>query len=188
MMETSIAELKGSILRGVLRDTKEFVRGGIPRVMEELSPEIREATFGQNIFHGMWYPYAAFAALLEAYGKAAGAAGPSTYHQLGMRMADRDFNTLLKAFAMVSGPARLADVPRKVWVQRFRGAGTANSEPGDTSFRFTISGFPDIHPMHCELLTGYGLASGRNKTSAFTNKHDRCVHRGDQHCSWLSRW
>lgn len=187
-MELSTVELKGSILRGVLRDAKESVRGGIPRVMEALPPEIREVDFGRNIFHGMWYPYTAFAALLDGYGRAMGAAGPSVFQQLGMRMAERDFTTLLKAFAMVSGPARLADVPRKIWVQRFRGAGTASSEPGDRSFRFTISDFPGIHPKHCELLTGYGLASGRNKTSAFTNTHDRCVHRGDRDCSYLSRW
>ena len=103
-------------------------------------------------------------------------------------MAQRDFTTLFKAYALISSPQRLADVPRKIWVQRFRNAGTADSEPGDRSFRFTISGFPGIHPMQCEILTGYGLTVGRQKTTSFTNVHDRCVHRGGVDCSWRSTW
>ena len=35
---------------------------------------------------------------------------------------------------------------------------------------------------------GYGLATGRQKTSNFSSVHDRCVHRGNLDCSWLSEW
>ncbi|HSM51068.1 MAG TPA: hypothetical protein VLA75_06680, partial [Thermoanaerobaculia bacterium] len=178
----------GSILRGVFRDAKESIPGGITRLMEGVPSGIRGAHFSSNIIHGMWYPYEAFAALLDALSRAPAHGRPEAFRQLGERMAERDLTTLLRVYAMITSPTRLAEVPRKIWEQRFRGAGVAASEVGEMSFRFTISGFPGIHPLHCELLTGYGLATGRRSTRTFDNVHDRCVHRGDRECSFLSRW
>ncbi len=186
-MTPTDAELKGAVLRGVLRDAKELP-GGIDGLLQKVPADDRDTYFASNIIHGSWYSYRAFAALLDAYAKLPGHGGAAAFRRLGERMAQRDFTTMLKAYALISSPARLADVPRKVWVQRFRSAGTAGSEPGDRRFRFTISGFPDIHPMQCEILTGYGLAVGRQKMKSFANQHDRCVHRGDADCSWLSTW
>ncbi len=103
-------------------------------------------------------------------------------------MAERDFTTLLEPSALVASPARLAAVPVRIWEQRFRNAGVARSERGDNNFRFTIEGFPEMHRMLCETLTGYGEAVGRNKVSSSTNTHDQCVHRGDKVCSWLTTW
>jgi len=42
--------------------------------------------------------------------------------------------------------------------------------------------------MQCEILTGYGGTVGRQKDERFTTVHDRCIHRGDPHCSWNSTW
>ena len=39
-----------------------------------------------------------------------------------------------------------------------------------------------------ELRTGDGLAIGLDKSKSFTNVHDRCVHKGDKECSFLSTW
>ncbi len=186
-MTITDAELKGSVLRGVLRDAKELP-GGVPRLMERVPEEVRKAYFAHNIIHGSWYSYRAFAALLDAYSTMPGHGSAASFKRMGERLAERDFTTLFKAYAMVSSPQRLADIPRKIWVQRFRNAGTAESEPGDRNFRFTIVGFPDIHPMQCEALSGYGQAVGRRKTASFTTVHDRCVHQGGHECSWLSTW
>ncbi len=186
-MNATLAELKGSILRGVLRDAKETT-GGIPGLMEKMPAEHRKEYFAFKIYHGSWYSYVAFTALLDAFSGVPGQRGAIAFQELGKRMAIRDFTTLFKAYALVSTPTRLAGVPRKIWLQRFRNAGTASSTPGDRNFRFTIAGFPDMHPMQCQILTGYGLAVGRQKTKTFANSHDRCVHRGDKDCSWLSTW
>ena len=183
-----IAELKGTILRGVLRDAKENLPGGIDRLMQGVAPTIVETCFATNIIHGSWYSYEAFAALLEAYSKAPGFSGPDAFVNLGKRLAERDLTSLLKVYAMVASPVRLADVPQKVWTQRFRNAGSGSTEKGESSFRFTITGFPDIHRLHCELLTGYGLDTGLRKSKSFATVHDRCVHKGDAACSFLSSW
>ncbi len=186
-METTDAELKGSVLRGLLRDAKELP-GGIPALMQKVPEEDRKAYFQHNIIHGSWYSYRAFAALLDAYSALPGHGSPTAFRRTGERMAERDFTTLFKAYAIISSPQRLADVPRRIWVQRFRNAGAAESEPTERSFRFTVAGFSGIHPMQCEILTGYGQAVGRRKTGSFTTVHDRCVHQGGRECSWLSTW
>ena len=183
-----MAELKGTILRGMLRDAKENFPGGIDQLMQGVDPAIVETHFATNIIHGSWYPYEAFAALLEAYSKAPGFAGPNAFVDLGKRMAERDLTSLLKVYAMVASPLRLAEVPQKVWSQRFRNAGTCRTEKEETSFRFTITGFPGIHRLHCQLLTGYGLDTGLRKAKSFATVHDRCVHKGDSVCSFLSTW
>jgi hypothetical protein len=183
-----MAELKGSILRGVFRDAKESIPGGIARLMEGVPPEIRKAHLSSNIIHGMWYPYEAFSALLDAFARAPGHSRPEAFRQLGARMAERDMTGLLRVYAMVTSPVRLAEVPRKIWEQRFRGAGSGSNEAGERSFRFTISGFPEIHPMHCQVLIGYAVATGRRNTKSFDTVHDRCVHRDDSTCSFLSSW
>lgn len=183
-----MAELKGSILRGMFRDAKEVLPGGVDRLMQGVDPTTKETHFATNIIHGSWYPYEAFAALLEAYSKVPGFAGRDAFTSLGKRMAERDLTGLLKVYAMVASPARLADVPQKVWMQRFRNAGSASVESGESSFRFTITGFPGIDRLHCELLTGYGLATGLRKSKSFATVHDRCVHKGNSACSFLSTW
>jgi hypothetical protein len=183
-----MAELKGTILRGVFRDAKENLPGGIERLMQGVAPTITEAHFASNIIHGSWYPYEAFAALLEAYSEVPGFASPNAFVNLGKRMAERDISSLLKVYATVASPLRLAEVPQKVWAQRFRNAGTGRTEKGESNFRFTITGFPGIHRLHCELLTGYGLNTGLRKSKSFATVHDRCVHKGDSVCSFLSTW
>lgn len=186
-MSDPAAEFKGAVLLGLFRDAKSLP-GGIPSLLEKIPDDLRATHFGSSIVHGAWYRYQALAALLDAYARISPQGGGAVFRQLGARMAERDFTTLLKIYAMVATPTRLADVPRQIWVQRFRNAGVATSETGDRCFRFTITGFPGIHPMQCEILSGYGQAVGRRKTASFTTVHDRCTHRGDRDCSWNSTW
>ena len=186
-MSDSSAEIKGAVLLGVMRDAKTL-EGGIPSLLEKMPADARATYFSASIVHGKWYSHAALAALLDAYSRVLEQGGGANFREVGAGMAERDFTTLLKIYAMVATPARLADVPRQIWLQRFRNAGVATSEAGDHAFRFTITGFPGIHPKQCEILTGYGGAVGRRKTASFTTVHDRCVHRGDRDCSWSSTW
>lgn len=186
-MAATKPQTKGSVLRGVLRDAKEQP-GGIPAVLDRVSDDDREAFFGKNILHSLWYPYEALSVLLDAYALVLGGHKAMAFRELGARMAERDFTTLLKAYALISTPTRLAGAPARIWSQRFRNAGEACAEPGDRCFRFTIEGFPEMHPLLCEILTGYGLTVGRQKTASFTNTHDRCISRGDACCSWMSTW
>lgn len=186
-MSQGTAEVKGAVLRGVLRDAKD-TPGGIPALLEKMPEATRQRFFKTNILHGLWYSYEALAALLDAYERIPSNASASAARALGARMAERDFTTLLKVYALVASPLRLAGVPVKIWEQRFRNAGTSKSEPSDGRFRFTVLGFPWMHPMLCEILTGYGQAVGRRRTATFKTVHDRCVHRGHTECSWLSTW
>ncbi|GEM_PF-6066984 len=181
------AEVKGAALLGLLSEAKTLP-GGIASLLELIPAGVRTTYFASSIVHGKWYSYEALAALLDAYSKIPGHSGEAGFRELGVRMSERDFTTLLKIYAMVATPTRLADAPRQIWLQRFRNAGVATSEPGDHSFRFGIAGFPGIHPMQCQILTGYGGAVGRRRTATFTTVHDRCVHRGDRDCSWNSTW
>lgn len=182
------AEVKGAVLRGILKDVKEKSPGGIPNLMDALPEDIRTAHFEAPVLHGSWFPYRALGALLEAYSGLIAPNQPQIFREVGRRTAERDVNTLLKVYAAVSSPIRFADATATVWGQRFRYVGTNSVEKGDRSFRFTISGFPGIHPLHCELLTGYGQSTGLRAAKTFHAVHDRCVHRADGECSFLSRW
>jgi hypothetical protein len=73
-------------------------------------------------------------------------------------------------------------------MQRFRNAGSGVVEKGERSFRFTITDFPQIHPLHCGMLTGNGQTTGKRSVKTFSTSHDHCVHRGDRDCSFLSEW
>jgi hypothetical protein len=181
-------ELKGPVLRGVLRDAKEMLAGGAAQLVAALPREVRQAHFGQNVLPGGWYPYETLSILLDTYSRLLAPGRPEAIQEVGARSAGRDLNTLLKAWSLVSSPSRIADMPAMIWRQRFRNAGEAASEKGDSSFRFTIAGFPGIHPLHCEMLTGYGRAWGRQWAKRFENTHDRCVHRGGADCSFFSSW
>lgn len=156
--------------------------------MRTLPDDVREAQFGTRILHGSWYPYSMLAVLLRAYLELLGPGQPQLIREVGARSAQRDLNTLLKAWSVISSPSRVAEMPAVIWRQRFRNAGVAEAEKGESSFRFTIAGFPEISPLHCEMLSGYGLAWGRVWTKEFSSVHDRCVHRGNADCSFLSRW
>lgn len=183
------AKVKGVVLRGVLRDVKEVAPGGIPRFMEALPPAIRSADFSHNIVHGMWCRYEAFAALLETYLAQVGFGRASAVVDLGRRAAERDLGTLLKIYAAVSSPHRVGGHAASVWNQRFQGCGTMTvPDKGERSFRLTLTGFRAIHPLNCEFLTGYGAGAGRTWVASFKVVHDRCVHRGQVDCSWLSTW
>ena len=187
-MNSPRAELKGPVLRGVLRDAKETLTGGAAALVRALPRDIREAHFGESILQGAWYPYEALGALLETHLRLLDPGRPQAMQEVGARSAGRDLNTLLKAWSLVSSPSRIADMPALIWRQRFRNAGLASSEKGESSFRFTIADFPGIHPLHCEMLTGYGRAWGRQWAKSFENSHDRCVHRGASECSFFSSW
>jgi len=182
------AEVKGAVLRGILRDAKEHCPGGVPRLVDALPEDIRSSPFGAPILHSSWYPYRALGMLLETYSRLIAPHNPRVFRQVGLRTAELDVTTLLKVYAAISSPMRFADASARVWEQRFRNAGTSDVEKGDDSFRFSIRGFAEIHPLHCELLTGYGQSTGLRAAKTFTVVHDRCVHRGDSHCSFLSRW
>ncbi len=183
------AKVKGVVLRGVLRDVKELAPGGIPRFMEALPATVRTADFSRNIVHGMWCRYEAFAALLETYLAQVGFGRASAVVDLGRRAAERDLGTLLKIYAAVSSPHRVGSHAAAVWNQRFQNAGAmAFEEKEERSYRLTLSGFRAIHPLNCEFLTGYGAGAGRTWVASYTVVHDRCVHRGQANCSWLSTW
>lgn len=185
---STLPEAKGPVLLGLLQDSKETLAGGTSELVSALPEEIRASSFESKVRHASWYPYAALAGLLDTYSGLLAPGRPAAFEDVGARSAARDLNTLLKAWALISSPARIADMPAMIWNQRFRHAGKASTEKGESWFRFTISGFPGIHPLHCRMLTGYGDSWGKRWTSSFVNSHDRCVHRGDADCSFVSRW
>jgi len=183
---STAVEVKGVALRGVLKDAKEH--GGVARLMDAIPAEARRRYFGETILHSVWYPYAAFASVLEAYDATSGRGSVSALRELGARTAARDQSSLLRVFALFTTPQRVADAGCTVWEQRFRGTGKMTvSDRIDRGWRLNIA-FTGIHPLHCEFLTGYGLASGKRWVESFSVQHDRCVHRGAADCSFHAHW
>ena len=183
-----MAEVRGAVLRGILKDAKHSYAGGARGLVQSLPEDVRNDYFRSPIAAGGFYPYEVFATLIETYADLISPGQPKVMQEVGARTAQFDFNTLTKAYAALSSPIRIADMPSRLWAQRFKDAGSAASEKGETHFRFTIYEFPQIHRLHCEILTGYGRFSGEQFNKNFTNTHDRCVHRGDPDCSFLAKW
>jgi hypothetical protein len=184
-----MAEVKGVVLRGVLRDVKENHPGGIPPFLDRLSEDVRQAHFGSAVLHGRWYPYEVFGTLLEVFSERVGRGNRQSTVDLGSRSAERDLGTILKAYAFMTSPHKVGDHSRTVWSQRFRDAGEITVvDKTDNGFRLELTSFPTVHPLHCHFLIGYGIGAGHRWKSSFEVTHDRCVHRGDPLCAFSARW
>ena len=183
-----MAQIKGTALRGLLKHAKEGGHpGGIAGLLGELPPAAR-AVFDQRILASGWYPYGAYASLLDVL--AARARDRNAFlHQLGRLLAEQDAGATFKIVALFASVETMLQRSSLFWT---RHCDTGTFETIDVqkgSGAGVLRNFPDVSPLHCTLLTGWieSMAETAGSTRATAEKV-QCVHRGDAWCEYRGVW
>jgi hypothetical protein len=183
-----MAQIKGTALRGLLKHAKEGGHpGGIAGLLDELPPAAREV-FDRRILASGWYPYLAYAELLNALTARASDRG-AFLHQLGRQLAKQDAGTTFKVVALFASVETMLQRSSLFWT---RHCDTGTFETIDVqkgSGAGVLRDFPDVSPLHCTLLGGWieSMAETAGASKATTEKV-RCVHRGDAWCEYRGSW
>lgn len=184
-----MAQIKGFAIRGLLKYVKQSdLTGGIQGVLAHLPADARPS-FESAIDEKEWYPYEAYAGLLQAVDRAMGGGNDAHYRRLGLFAADQDVNTLFKIIAAFSSVEKLLQRSVVIW-RRYCDTGnfvTADvSREGGTGI---LRDIPEVAPEHCRMLLGWveGMALAAGAKSVTVEK-TRCVHRGDPHCEYQGTW
>lgn len=184
-----MTQIKGFAIRGLLKYIKESDHpGGIPAVLARLPPDARPS-FEEPIDTRRWYPYAAYAGLLQAVELALGAGDPDHHRKLGLYAAEQDVNTLFKIIAVFSSVEKLLQRSVVIWRRYCDTGAFVTQDVTATSGTGILRDVPDVAPQHCAMLLGWveGMAKAAGAKSVTVEKV-KCVHRGDGHCEYRGRW
>lgn len=183
-----MAQIKGTALRGLLKHAREGGHpGGIPGALAAL-PAPSRGVFAQRILASGWYPYAAYADLLEAL---VGSTGDRSAHlrELGRWLAAQDAGTTFKVVALFASVETMLQRSSLFWTRHCDAGVFETVDVQKGSGAGVLRDFPDVSPLHCTLLTGWiegmGEAAGAQRA---TVEKVRCVHRGDAWCEYRGRW
>jgi predicted hydrocarbon binding protein len=182
-----MAQIKGTALRGLLKLAKDGGHpGGIAGALATLPPPLR-AHFDHRILASAWYPYEAYAGLLEVLTPARDS--EAHLHQLGRLLASFDAGTTFKIVALFASVEKMLTRSSLFWTQHCDTGSFDTVEMGKGSSVGQLRGFPDVSPHHCRLLNGWieGMAEAAGANTARSEK-TRCVHRGDPCCEYRGSW
>lgn len=184
-----MAQIKGFAIRGLLKYVKESdLTGGIPEVLAHLPADARPS-FEAPVDEREWYPYAAYAGLLQAVDRAVGGGGDAHYRRLGLYAAEQDVNTLFKIIAVFSSVEKLLQRSVVIWRRYCDTGAFVTAEVSRGRGTGILRDFPGVAPEHCRLLVGWvegmALAAGAKTVSV---EKTLCVHRGDSHCEYQGTW
>jgi predicted hydrocarbon binding protein len=181
--------VKGFAIRGLLKYVKHSGwSGGIPRILATLSAEERSC-FSERILSSSWYPYVAFTSLLQAIDREIGDDDLSSLCQVGESSGRHDAGAIFKIVRSLSSIERVIAGANLYW-RRYCDRGRFEVvEVSSGRVQLRLHDFPDIHPGHCELITGWikGLGLSAGARDAETRQH-KCVHRGDPYCEFHATW
>ena len=183
-----MTRIKGFAIRGVLKQVKTAGGGGIPAVLAAL-PEGAKGHFARSIVNSNWYPYEAFAGLLEAVDNALGRDDPGLMARFGRTSGREDFGTIFKVIAAIASVEMVLKRGAVFWGQYCDG-GTfemIDIVPGQGTAK--LVNFPTVSARHCRLIEGWirgiGEAVGAKNISV---AQTRCVHKGDSWCEYQMTW
>jgi hypothetical protein len=163
-----MAKIKGMALRGALKYVKESGHpAGIAQVLAALPAEVRPV-FDKRILTGDWYPYEAYAALLQVIDRLHGRGDLTKMPELGHFAIRQDSSTVLKVISLFASVQQLIGRSGMFW-GRYCDTGTfTDVESGDRHVAMALRDFPGISPEHCHLLIGWleGLALSVGARSA----------------------
>jgi|FaiFalDrversion3_1042247.scaffolds.fasta_scaffold16170_2 hypothetical protein len=186
-METQ-AQVRGTVLRGVFKDVKEMMPGGVSAFMAHMPVSDRQEYFAKEIRHIQWYPYRALVVLLETYYQHVARYNPQKIVEMGIRAAQRDLTTIMKIYGVLTSPFTVGERSQLIWAQKYSKGEMVLVRKWDNGFDLELRGFPDIHRLNCLLVTGYIEGFGYNWRKTYRTTHEHCVHLGHATCVFHSVW
>ena len=184
-----MAQIKGFVIRGLLKYVKQSGHpGGIPGILDKL-PEALRPTFKLKILNGSWYPYDAYAGLLEVVDREIGDGELSIMPEIGRFAARQEAGSIWKLVTYFSSVETLLQRSTLFWprycdqgifetrdVQEGRGTGI-------------LRDFPGVSRGHCHLLCGWVDQMARNAgAKTVETVKTQCIHRGDEWCQYEGGW
>jgi len=159
-------------------------------VITACAPATQEL-FSRRILVARWYPYQHFTDFLQAMEKRLGTGDGRFIRQLGEVAGERDIGTLYKIYKALGSAESIIRVCGRLWESYYREAGqmeAVSTDPDDTVIR--ITGFDEMHPLHCKLVAGWITASIRaiGFDITRTTVETACPSRGDPHHEFTFAW
>lgn len=184
-----MAQIKGAAILGTLKYVKEKkLSGGVEALVAELARGDQKV-FDERIRSFTWYPYRAYAGLLDALDRKLGGARYELMPQVGLYTAQEDSRGMLKAMLTLFSPEKSLTQSGYFW-RKHCDAGVFEATHVKTG-RATaeLREFPEVSAAHCHLLAGWleGMGIAMGARDGVVNK-TACVHRGDTLCRYEMRW
>ena len=184
-----MTKIKGAALRGTLKFVKTSgFPGGIPAALEQL-PALARETFDRPILAGEWYPYEAYAALLDVVRDGHGLDPEPAMHAVGRFAARQDVSGIFKVISVLASVERILQGASHFW-GRYCDTGSFDIVEIEDGFGIgRIRDFPNIAETHEQVLVGWiegiGLAA---KARDVEVSRTASVHEGDGYTEYTMRW
>jgi predicted hydrocarbon binding protein len=183
-----MAKLRGTTFINL----KEFVKQrvgvkGWEKFLGRLAPEDRKEIEG--VLPIGWYDYHLRIRALRVLESELGAGDPKIIEQFGRFGADRDLNTITRAFLKLASPSYVLEKTAEYW-SRFHDYGSWKIvRNNNREITATLTDTPFDNELFCRELCGYilrllELVGAKNIQIA----HTLCKGRGDAVCEFKGGW
>lgn len=162
-------------------------------LLATLPAELRQ-TFGDRLRPAAWYPYAAYAGLLETIDSWPGTDQADALAAFGHWGLQRDAGNVLKILSVFSSVDALVRRGFSSWGGFLWGRHCDTgevflAESGERTATMGLRHFPNISPAHCRMTRGYLEAMGQAVGArSLRMLKTQCVHRGDEFCAYRGEW
>lgn len=182
-------QIKGAAFLGTIKFVKaKGFPGGLEALLADLPAPVR-SVFDERIQSLRWYPYEAYAGLLEGVDRKMGRGDLALMPELGRYGAEEDVRGLLKAMVTLFSPERGLTQAGYFWSKHCDAGVFAATDIAPGRATAELRDFPDVSPAHCHLLVGWldgiGIALGARDGGV---EKSACVHRGDPVCRYRMSW
>jgi len=110
-----LPQIKGSVLLGTLKYIKEVAGPSGTDAILDAMPSEDVAVFEKRVLASTWYPYAGYAALLQATDETLGEGDRSMMPAVGRFAAVQDFGSILRVISIFTSPGAVLDRATFFW-------------------------------------------------------------------------
>jgi hypothetical protein len=145
----------------------------------------------ERIVRTDWYPYEAFAQLLEGAERDFGDGTGALCRELGIAAAKNDLRGAFAVLKLLASPQHLIGSCERVWPRYYRNAGRMEAvatRPENTVLR--IHDFPAMAQAHCRMMEGW-MTSAMEVLGATVLPgacERECTSTGGKHHEFACRW
>ncbi|NLI97401.1 hypothetical protein GX441_01930 [bacterium] len=169
---------------------ENFGAEGVQKVSSRLS-SLASQMFTKPVPHG-WYPTKLLKEVFEAVDKEFSPEYPDALRDVGKAIAERSISGFLQYFVKLISVKTAISRSDAIW-KRYHDAGRIeikmlSEEKGFYKAAFIVRDF-DAGASWCSAHKGYleGFLPYTNAKNVTVTK-DKCIHKGDEYCSWIATW
>lgn len=162
--------------------------GGIQRLREAISPELRDA-IDAGLIKSRWYPFESFVELNESIDRVFGKGDLSLVRDLGRHGADANLKTIYRLFYKIGSVHWILGRAVRLWGAHYDSGFCEVATRGPKAAVMRIRSFATPHRAHCLSVMGWversiELSGGKRPIVEETF----CRTRGDELCQLDTTW